>query len=193
MTQATLGKLPSVSPHHFTWFEAWLKAVTQPSVATFSALVADPAATSGRAYRWAALASVAGYLLAAPLLLRGYTDQGGQLVLGLALAPIIGLLGLALVAGWPHSLARRLGGRGELDDLEYAFSAWCAPLLLLVGLAALAPAFALIAFLGLLYGLALGVIGVRAVHGLSWRRSIVAMLPGVLGCLLVALFARPLV
>lgn len=39
---------------NFTWSEVWIKAITQPSVATFQQIIRDPKASLDRAFAWVA-------------------------------------------------------------------------------------------------------------------------------------------
>src|SRR5512137_2314245 len=47
----------------YSWSETWIKALTQPSVKAYEAIVNDPKASPNRAYIWVAVTALIGYAL----------------------------------------------------------------------------------------------------------------------------------
>jgi hypothetical protein len=125
----------------------------------------------------------------------------------LLLAPLAFLVAF-IQAAIPNWIARMSGGRGELDNLLYAFSAFTVPLtMLLAGVAAASTAleaaipalggilpvitsvgFAAAGSLAAVYEIALAVIAVRAVHGIGWGGAVLALAPAAAAAALTLAF-----
>lgn len=195
MNQVTTEDIPAHAPRSFSGLEAWIVATVLPSADNFRSLLDDPAASRRRAYLWVAMAVLLPVLLTAQP--TGRLDVTGLMTLALEIGTrvLAGLVGLALLAAPTHLLCGLLGGNAPYARLEYAFAAWCAPLLLIAGL----PPFR-VTGIGILsplaiYGALLGVVSARAVYSFGWGRALVGTLlwPAVVLLLLrqgSLLFAR---
>lgn len=106
--------------------------------------------------------------------LASVTDQtqtlpGLGLTLPVAVAAVIGLLLSATVT---HALARTLGGTGTYTQLLYAFAAYLAPLTLVMSMVSVLPVVNYLAVPLALYGLALNMLAIKAVHRFGWSETV---------------------
>lgn len=195
---------------HYTWRQAWWKALTRPTPATFRQLLADPEMALRRALWWVAAAAV----LAAALAPVGQTKPGNYahvqdwVVITLTSSATTVLIGLALplvLTRVADAAAKALGGAGANASLFYAFAAIYAPVLVcafaiwnLVLIIVAAPSGqppAVIEFvyehddalriLLLVYGLIGLASATRAVYGLTWGRALISAWVSVIGSLLL--------
>ena len=189
-----------VGAERLSWHQIWLRAVTQPSLATYQQLISLPDAASNRAYKWMAILGLLNYgvFLLAPdahpyagmLNLGAPFDSSSNLKL-LLCAPVfafIPVLGLALSAVINHILAIILGGEGEYEKLVFALGAFSAPLSLTNTVLAPVPCLNLLSLPLALFNIVLGVIAVNAVYDIGWLKAvIVAAVPLAFILLLFAL------
>ena len=185
---------PALRPP-LSWPRTWLLAVTRPVPATYAGIAADPRASVLHAVIWVCLGLLAGMLIGGPLSLLlnppiVQADAAQQLLFRnvstmLSLAPLAAAfytLFLLILSLCIHILAARMGGQGQYNRLVYSLAAFVAPLGLASGiLSAIPEAGAVISILLTLYGLALSVIAVKAVHRLNgWLAGLAVCLPPVL-------------
>ena len=140
MSQELEPSVVSQAAESFSWSEAWFRAVTRPSVATFESLLQDSNATTQRAYIWVAISALIAYLvsLALTTVFGAVLGEGTivELVGGLAICgfcgaivvPFLSVLTLLINVGLMHLCARVLDGPGTFDQLLYAAAAYQAPL-----------------------------------------------------------------
>ena len=193
------GTLPS-SPQ--SWSEVWLRALTQPSVATYEEFVSRPDVSARRAYAWVFVSS----LIASGLAVLGFSLLGGLSALGaeqgldltgnlgtlilalICIGPITGLfsiIGLVITVGIKQWVARALGGTGSYLELSYAIAAYLAPLSIITGLLGIVP---LLNCLNLplgIYGFFLNVLAIKSVHRFGWGRAFLSSAVIVISILLV--------
>jgi hypothetical protein len=179
-------------PVPLEWHEVWLRALTKPSVATFEEIVADPHASTSRAYKWVFLMSLVSQaitLLGGWLTGRSLYDsldawEGANATLWTIIcSPVsagIAVLAFMISAGILQWVAGLLGGSGRFDHLVIAIAAYQAPLaavsaLLSVIMAWLPPAACLGAPLSI-YLAVLHVMAIKAVNRFSWERAVTAVL-----------------
>jgi hypothetical protein len=159
MTTAALPGAEAPASQHFTWQQAWTSAVLHPSVATYQALVADPAATRRRAFIWAIAtmlisqfisglakalgAAAAGFELVGDPNASGWINMPLGALVCAPLAAILAPLFLLILAAIPNWIATRRGGQGTLDSLIYAIAAFTAPIAIVSTLVGLPFSFAL--------------------------------------------------
>lgn len=163
--------------------ETWVRALTQPTEAGYQAIVNDPRAGYRRAVIWIFLASIAITFIG--IALAFLTDSGGSLGSGglegqtfvwlICLAPvtaIIPLLGLAIVTGISHIIARMLGGTGTYETLFYTLAAYLSPFWLVTGLISLVPYLNCLTLPLGLYAIYLNILSVKSVHRFGWGPAI---------------------
>ena len=178
-------------PTRFSTFGVWRAAVTRPNEATFRHLVEDPSATLGRAILWLStsmgvslLASTIIQALAASLAFgSGFTSDelsllnpgmiGGVslatgLLCGLPTSVVFGVLGILIFAGAIQFIAGAFGGEGRFAQMVYALAAFTAPLTILTALTGWIPIVNCLAVPIGIYALALNLLAIKSVHGLSW-------------------------
>jgi hypothetical protein len=194
----------------FIWYDVWIKALTQPKVDTYDALVRDPLASPGRAYWWVILAGLmAGVftLISAISLVNdpSFTDPsvieafrplglnaaslenlrtmlaGGYVVL-IPFEVIFNLLGLLFVAAIYNLLAKIFGGSGNFSRTVYLMGAYTAPLSIVTGILSIIPNLGscLAALLGF-YSFWLSVTALQAAHRLNGgRATMIVLIPSLL-------------
>lgn len=197
------------------FYRVWWQAVSAQSVAGYAAIFDDPDAGAGRAFEWIAYTGVLTGLLA-PLTLV-FNPQFAELrtlpefqaltgrmswtmllvVMGLGMAvvaPLMGVIGLAINAWIYNLLAVLFGGKGTFGRTAYGQAAYLAPTSLAVTLFNLIPVAGscLAAPIGI-YSIILNIRAIMAAHDLPVGRALgVILLPGVvffvLCCLLSILF-----
>jgi hypothetical protein len=193
------------------WYQAWIDAITKPTVAAYEALVSRAGVSTGRAALWVFLANIVGSAVTFALLavspeLNPFAAVDPSVapdlsrypliaVCGAPVAAVFAVAGLLIVAGISHAIARALGGAGTYPQLTYAMAAYSSPISIIGSAIAFVP---VLKCLGLplgLYALYLNVLSIRAVHRLSWGRALlssVAILAGVLviaACLAIVFLA----
>ncbi len=211
--QASLGT-PSAEPS-LPWYQVWLKALTEPRVAAYEALVTRQGVSLGKACLWVAIAGIVGALFivgggsalraltALDPALRQGTDSYSFVTIAaislVCLAPlaVVGsILGLLLSAGISHVLARALGGIGTFTQLAYAFAAYSAPASMISSAVSIIPCVGAIISLPLsVYVLFLNILAIKAVHHISWGRAVVssvlfvALILAFLACVVIIVLA----
>jgi hypothetical protein len=192
-----------LAPGPQSWSEVWLKALTQPSVATYEDFVNRQGVSYQRAYAWVFLASLIGsaITLVGILFLGSLRALGagqpseffgdlGFTFLGFAcitpLGGIIAVLGLNIVAGISNVIARALGGSGTYSQLSYAFAAYSAPLGIVTSVISMVPFVNCLSIPVAFYGMFLNILAIKSVHRFGWGKSIASSI-AVIGSVLVFL------
>jgi len=162
------------------WAEVWLAATTRPGVETFQELLAEPGVSARRALTWAAATFAAGGALIALLTIVTRPELGFPplaLPLSAVLGGVAGVVGFAAGIGLIHIFALLLGGMGSYEQLLYAVSAFALPMSLVSIVINAIPGVDVIGgLLVSLYGYALLVMAIRAVHDFAWWRAVVSSL-----------------
>ena len=182
MSQALTAN--SQQPQTLSWHRIWLEALIHPAMAIQKLLAQQVRVSTWQAYGWVFAASLIGGAISslAPfktqLLERGSIDT-----LLLALIPVSSLIAvcsLAAFAWCTQKLAQMLKGSGTYQQLVCVFATFSAPLLITASILSLIlPARVLLAVL-YIYWIALYVVAVRAVNGISRMKAIAAVLIGLL-------------
>lgn len=197
LTGTVVGQ--AVPAKHFSWFEAWMKAITEPRVASFQELLDDPAASASRGLTWVGIVSlVYGLILMLVTTLIGLpflSDYGNfnlgssllYVVCGVPFIAVTMVLGVMLSAAIMNLIARALGGEGNYSKLVYLVSAFSTPLLLITGVIAYIPivnwASTLISF----YMIALYVLAIMTVYKFSTGKAILTyFIPTIVACVITA-------
>ena len=163
-----------------SWHKIWLGALIQPSIATHKILHQQPRASIWQAYGWVFVGSLIGGVISslAPfesqLVERGYVDT-----LLLALIPVSSLIAVCSIAAFAwctHKVAQLLKGSGTYRQLMYVFATFSAPLLITASIGDLIPLARVLLFALYVYWIALYVVAVRTVHGISRMKAIAAVL-----------------
>lgn len=165
-------------------FDVWATALTQGEEA-YADLLKDPNASLGRAFTWTALAGLVS-ALALPFLVM-FNPQFSELasmpelqsgnvtgfiviltLIMLFVAPISGVINLAIAGGLQSFIAGFFGGKGDFTRTVYALAAFLAPMSMIVSLLSIIPFLGqcLASILGF-YGIVLNVRALKAAHSIS--------------------------
>jgi len=167
---------PPPSGAEMTAFETWIAVVTKPNANTFAEIAAQPGATTGKAFLWAALSYLVTVFFggiaqtvnagSSMEMLRDYLppdvayampsgagDAGMSIVTLICAAPfgaIFGVMFFAISVALILWVAKLFGGNGEFEKMAYTFAAIMVPMAVVnAGLSLLS----MIPFIGLLFGL----------------------------------------
>ncbi|MHC1782529.1 MAG: hypothetical protein AB9891_07180 [Anaerolineaceae bacterium] len=139
------SKILSMNPAtSYKWYQAWKKALTKPSLATFEELIHDPRASAKRAYCWMFFSSlILGGITSLITLILNFLSFPESIIFsqlindflgnGLIFA-VISVLYLIGNAGVLHLIAHALRGTGSFSKLVYALAVYRSPLYLIVGI-----------------------------------------------------------
>ncbi len=160
------------------WFVIWLMSVTRPTLAHYQTVARQADGRALEAWTWLLSSGVAAGIVVsiAPWLARPARPVDGALGLAIGGFSVMVVVSWAIFAGCTHAIARLLQGRGRYGALLRASAAFHAPLLLLASVLALLPGSRLVVAALYLYWLALYVIAIRSVHGISRPRALIAVL-----------------
>lgn len=178
------------------FWKDWIDVYFHPSVESQEKLLAMPGTGGGKVLLWMAILSVAVvavqtafialFFLALALIDEAFRleDTVGAILVLLFIFVIFSVLtaaaGIAWLlgaAGFPHLLAKLLGGEGSFSKTLFITGSILTPLTILY----LLPFLNLAAYPLAMYGLFLEVLAIRAVHKSSWvRSSIAALVPAFL-------------
>lgn len=178
-------------PPQQSFSDIWIKALTQPSVATYEDFVSRPGVSLRRALGWVLVCAFAGSIFSfLGVILTGSfsnlpLDQAPELaelarlpfylfVCGVPLSAVFAIISLLIVTGITQLVARMLGGTGTFTQLVYAVAAYAAPMSLVTSIVGLVPIVACLNALLGLYGLFLNVVAVKAVHRFDWGRAVIS-------------------
>lgn len=187
--------------------QIWIKALTQPRTETYTQIVKDPGASTGKAVLWLAGAGLLGGLFTG--IARGvfnvrmlgpqlnqFSDFGDIGFLGAAggfmaviwgvLVGVVGsLIGAFILTGIVQLAARALGGTGSFEQLFYGYAAFQAPLGLVTAVLGVIPIINCLSIPLGIYGLVLMVIANQAVHEYDTGKAIISSLAPLLILLLI--------
>lgn len=180
------------SPSPSEWFNIWKEVIIRPNVQTYRWIIRQ--ANVKTAYTWLVLGFLAmGIMSLVVLLLRGITRS-------LSIGPITGGIGLfgivflafgvgeivliSLMTALINLAAKALGGSGNYRELIYCTAAYFVPIsivswgvtLLLRVFPGLSGVFSLLDLVMSLYGAALQVNAIRAVHYIKTWKAVLAAL-----------------
>ncbi|HET7091128.1 MAG TPA: YIP1 family protein [Anaerolineae bacterium] len=125
------GALPASEPgRSLSWSEAWLAALTRPSVEAYEELARDPNATTNRAYLWIIVSTLLGALIQGLVfLVNPDADFAGLGLTTLVCVAVVGgVIGFFIWSIVTQGIARILDGQGTYSQLAYALAAYSAPL-----------------------------------------------------------------
>ncbi|HKZ87251.1 MAG TPA: YIP1 family protein [Anaerolineae bacterium] len=171
------GALPASEPgRSLSWSEAWLAALTRPSVAAYEELARDPNATTNRAYLWIIVSLLIGAVIQGLvfLLIPDTAMAGLGLTTLFCVAVVGGVIGFFIWSIITQGIARVLEGTGTYAQLVYALAAYTAPLYIINSVLAYIPLLNCLSIVTGIYAIVLNVIAVKAVHQFSWGRAIAA-------------------
>jgi len=174
--------------------QTWTKALTQPNEAAYQEIVNDPGASLGKALLWLVGSAFLGGLfngIVSWLFGNPTLEQFGQYFqmdipmqttgfLSVITTPIISVISLLVVAfivtGIVQLVARMLGGTGSFEKLFYGFSAYQAPLRLLIVVLSAIPFLNCLVFPIGIYGFVLNVNANKATHQYDTGKAIISSL-----------------
>ena len=133
----------------FIWYDVWVRALTQPDVYSYIALLRDPLASVRRALGWIFLSSIISLIITVGVLVLTNVDYWELLyqarllsyvstesfnltvgIITIILVPVMAaliVLGMMLQAAIYNFLAKFLGGSGNFSRTLYLLAAWTAP------------------------------------------------------------------
>jgi len=185
---------------HLSWIQVWIKAITEPRVASFQQILDDPDARMTRGLIWLFTVSLI-YALISMLVIgfisyQGFSDYGlgtetgyGILLIlcGTPIIAIFTMAGYLLSSAIFNLIARLLGGEGNFEKLVYITSAFISPMLLITGVIAFIPIVNLLSCLTGIYTLVLYVVAFMTVYKFSTGKAILAyFLPTIVACIIFA-------
>lgn len=186
--------MPAGSP---SFFQTWIDALTKPNEQTYAGIAASPKAKAMTAYIWVFVSSLIASFIS--LLVEGATVRerlsragvgAGQLrggaggvavtlLCGTPIAAFLGTIVFAIVVALVQWIAKMFGGKGNNDQLAYAFAAIGAPYSLVSAVFVLLSAipfvgicFRIIIGLAGIYIVVLQVMAVKGVNGFGWGPAI---------------------
>jgi hypothetical protein len=196
----------SYTDERLSFFQVWIRAVTQPKPETFQDLANRPDATLGRAYLWIFLVTMVTYIIGAIVniivtsLFGGssfmsdvYGSRGGgvdiaamiiPLICGAPIAGLAAIVGSSINAGLVQLIAKMLGGTGNFTKMLYANACYGMPISLIIGLLAFVPfvgPYCIAPLVGI-YAMVLLVMAIKGVNGFGYGAAI-----GTLAILWVAI------
>ncbi len=157
-------------------FDIWIRAITQPSQATYEALLQEEhTPTLGKAAGWMALAGlIAG-------IIQGLFNGSPGGVLCSPISAVLAAIFFAIFSLILLAIARALGGEGDLDSQSYLLAAAQAPMTIVSAILGIIPLVGpLVSLLASLYTLWLSTIALQVAHGYSMGRALLtALLPAI--------------
>ena len=196
--------IPESGPTPF--YQTWITALTKPNEMTYVELVAAPGANANKAYLWLFLVALLNFFFASLVqgaIMRNTMQQfgnsadflgngfGGGIIAAICGAPVgaaIYVLFFAITTAIVQWIAKMFGGRGNYNQLAYAFGAILAPYMLVSSVLTLLSAipyvgfcFSAIAGIAGIYILVLEIMAVKGINQFGWGAAI--------GSLLIPVFA----
>lgn len=183
------------------WHQLWIRALTQPSVATYDMIARDVNASMSRVVVWMFASAWLGYsasgvisLAMVMAMMLGFMlgNDGAMAGLGLGVTFIVSLVSATIIAIFSvlwylagtavtHAIAKAFGGTGSYTKLAYAFATYSAPMAFVAGAMNAIPYLGMCLSLPLaLYGFFLSVVAVRAVYQIEWGGAFTASVIRVL-------------
>jgi hypothetical protein len=186
------------------WYELWRDVWTNPSVETFLSILKDRDHSATRGFIWIGVTSLILGLISAlvsiPLLNRissqvpSFISSGETLLTTLCtiiITPIITIIGMIILTGIYHLIAKLFGGRGNWSDLVFCMAAVTAPASIIstvvsaiwsifsqvrVLLFLVAILFGIIAITLLIYSIVLYILAIRATENVGTGGAIATVL-----------------
>ena len=195
MSSSAPSNAPMLPPGSQPIYQTWINAVTKPNEQTYAAIAVQPGAGAGKAFLWVFIASLVNTFFASLVqgaamrnMMQQFNQNGGNYDFGPAagggiaaalcgapIAAVISVLFFAVSVGLTQWVAKLFGGRGDFNQLAFAFSAFTVPVALinsvLVLLAAIPVAGLCFSILSLglfIYSLVLSVTAAKGVNQFSW-------------------------
>ncbi len=122
------------------WYEIWRDVWTNPGVEAFWSILKEPDHSATRGFIWVGITSLVLGIISSfasiPLLNRMSSQvpsflSGGETVLTslctIILTPIFAIIGMIIMTGIYHLVARLFGGNGTWNDLVFCLAAVIAP------------------------------------------------------------------
>ena len=183
------------------WHQLWIRALTQPSVATYEMIARDAHASMTRVVVWMFASAWLGYVASgvagvamAMAMMLGFMLGNDTATAGLGLGVILfgSLVSATLIASFSvlwylagtavtHAIAKAFGGTGSYTQLAYAFATYSAPMAFVAGTMNAIPYLGMCLSLPLaLYSFFLSTVAVRAVHQIEWGGAFTASLVRVM-------------
>ncbi len=192
---------PVVDQPVYAWHQVWLAVLSIPGTDTFTRILADPAASAQRGYRWIFITG--SVLMTISMIFNPLTQVAllPALLIGSLLGGAFSLVGFIMTNWIIQRIAVQVGGTGTYGNFHYARAAFVAPLNLLN--AVLMPfvlygsvAFSWFSLLLVFVELVMTAIALRAVNQFTWGQALMTTsgflllrlaITSVLGSSLVAL------
>ncbi len=191
-----MSNAPMMQAGSTSFFQTWIDALTKPSEQTYAAMAASPKAKAMTAYVWIFVCSLIASFMS--LLVEGATlralrqvglgsnqFRGGipggavSILCGAPIGAVILTIFFAVGVALMQWIAKMFGGRGNNDQLAYAFAAIGAPYLLVSGVLSLLSAipvvglcFWIVSLLVFVYAVVLDIIAAKGVNGFGWGPAI---------------------
>ncbi len=170
-----MSNAPLMQAGSTSFFQTWIDALTKPNEQTYATIAASPKAKAMTAYIWVFVSSLIASFIS--LLVEGATVRnqlaqagvgaeqlrgGGAgtaltLICGAPIAAVVGTIIFAIVVALVQWIAKMFGGKGNNDQLAYAFAAISAPYSLASSIFVLLGA---IPFVGICFRVVLGLAGI---------------------------------
>ncbi|MDH5606779.1 MAG: YIP1 family protein [Anaerolineae bacterium] len=189
MTEEEIVPTPEseMMPYDEPWYQIFIKALTQPNLATYEEIAMSPDASIGKAYAWLAASGLVGGIVSAVIrmivgfvfgsvggsetLAYGIGMGFGAFCIGIPLGIIISLVGFTIYTGISHGIAKMLGGQGDFAQLAYTIAAYTVPISLISSFIISIPIVNMISLVIGIYAVALNIIAIKAVHQFDWGRA----------------------
>jgi hypothetical protein len=186
-------------------FDVWIRAVTQPRLATYEALLEEAEDPSlGQALKAVAVAGLIGGIISGLGLMAtdpiARYEAGSSVLVALIVAAFAGVVAVLIAflinTAFLLAVSKAFGGQGSLSTQSYLLGASTAPMTILGSVVQIVPVVGVaLAWAGLLYSSYLQILGLRAAHKYGWAPGILALvLEAVVGAVLgvcVLLALRP--
>jgi len=178
------------------WFDVWKIALTQASRFNYLCLLADPKASSKRAYIWIFVSGTISFLTTIGLFLFFQQFRFGIttdlwtftttiLIIGTPFVGGLSIISAIITIGMVQWVANRFGGEGQFDQLLYLFAAIISPIGIICSVVIVIPVLNLLVFTISFFVMILLLIAIKAINKFSWGKSIAAffsaLMIGVLG------------
>lgn len=189
--------LPGYTP--LSWWETWVKALTQPKVEAYEQIANDPDASLLSASLWVFLGTLVAMFISLPIsfalnpqMIEAMQEikiggEGGALTVALIvmlcmtpLAGVLAVLGLMFSTAVIQLVARLFGGQGSFGQLYYTFAAFTGPITPISALISVIPLVNCLGIFVSIYSLVLQVIAIKATNRFGWGAAVASLLiPGV--------------
>jgi hypothetical protein len=182
------------SDERLSFFQIWIRAVTQPKPETFQDLANRPDATLGRAFLWIVLVSMVTYLFGVivnllisavfqtPSIYQQMFESGSSsgigaillpMICGAPLAALMAAIGASISAGLVQLISKMLGGTGTFTKQLYATACYSMPISLVLGIIGTIPLVgSCIGILVAIYATVLLAMAIKGVQGFGWGQTI---------------------